>query len=110
MKPDIHTIERLLDQSLAKRMEDNNVQKGNPTQKTEKLASYYQHRIWQLKDRLSCKVFGPDSESMTDNFLHNHNINIQRHSKEYYVIMRMVLTNEIKFFSYLKERLSGFKN
>ena len=67
----------------------------------------YQHRIWQLKDRLSCEVYGPHTEGLVDTFLMRYGLSVPKHSKEYLWILRKVLQNEIRFYTLLMQRISG---
>ncbi|HMB32110.1 MAG TPA: hypothetical protein VKN82_09825 [Desulfohalobiaceae bacterium] len=76
---------------------------------TKKQAEKYQYRIWQLKDRLSYGFFGPDSESLADDFIDNFNILVEKGSNDYYQVLREVLNTEIQFYSFLLQQ-SGAKD
>lgn len=67
----------------------------------------YQHRIWQLKDRLSCQVYGPHTEGLVDEFMARYGLRISKSSKEYIWILRKVLQTEIRFYTLLMQRLSS---
>ena len=84
-------------------------QRSNPRapQDPEKEANRLQHRIYQLRDRLSHEIFGRDSESLADAFIARFDLPIEKRSPEYYQILRRVLRLEIEYHSALMERLSG---
>jgi len=67
----------------------------------------YQHRIWQLKDRLSCQVYGPHTQGLVDEFMHKFDIQADRSSKEYLWIVRMVLQTEIRYYTILMQGLNA---
>lgn len=67
----------------------------------------YQHRIWQLKDRLSCQVYGPHTKGLVDEFMHKFDIQADRSSKEYLWIVRMVLQTEIRYYTILMQALNA---
>jgi|UPI00048050E9 hypothetical protein len=67
----------------------------------------YQHRIWQLKDRLSCQVYGPHTESLVDGFISRFGISVSKPSQEYLWILRKVLQTEIRLYTILMHRLSS---
>ncbi len=75
----------------------------------KKQAERYQYRVWQLKDRLSYGFFGPDSESLADDFIQQFNILVEKGSSDYYQVLREVLNTEIQFYTFLIQ-LSGEKN
>jgi hypothetical protein len=66
----------------------------------------YQHRIWQLKDRLSCQVYGPHTEGMVDAFMARFGILAPKTSREYVWILRKVLQTEIRLYTILMQRMS----
>ena len=66
----------------------------------------YQHRIWQLKDRLSCQVYGPHTQGMVDEFMARFGISAPKSSREYIWILRKVLQTEIRLYTILMQRMS----
>ena len=67
----------------------------------------YQHRIWQLKDRLSCQVYGPHTEGLVDEFITKFGLGVAKSSKEYVWVLRKVLQTEIRFYAILMQRISA---
>lgn len=67
----------------------------------------YQHRIWQLKDRLSCQVYGPHTEGLVDDFMTKFGLEMDKSSKDYVWVLRKVLQTEIRFYSILMQRMSA---
>ena len=67
----------------------------------------YQHRIWQLKDRLSCQVYGPHTEGLVDDFMTKFGFEMDKSSKDYVWVLRKVLQTEIRFYSILMQRMSA---
>lgn len=117
-----HLVERL-DEDRQRRKEDcagpesHEECTGNPGVATSGLTNHlkrishamdvYQHRIWQLKDRLSCEVYGPSSQAMTDEILLKCNLKVDRNSQDYIRVLRKVLMTEIEYYSVLMEREKG---
>ena len=66
----------------------------------------YQHRIWQLKDRLSCQMYGPHTHGLVDEFMTKFGLQADRSSKEYVWILRKVLQTEIRFYTLLMQRIN----
>jgi hypothetical protein len=77
---------------------------GNNDETSKKQAERYQYKIWQLKDRLSYGFFGPDSESLADDFIQQFKISVEKGSVEYYEILREVLNTEIEYYSFLLQQ------
>ena len=67
----------------------------------------YQHRIWQLKDRLSCQVYGPHTEGLVDAFMTRFDLWAEKSSREYLWILRKVLQTEIRLYTILMQRLGA---
>ena len=67
----------------------------------------YQHRIWQLKDRLSCQVYGPHTEGLVDDFMTKFGFDVDKSSKGYVWVLRKVLQTEIRFYSILMQHMSA---
>ncbi len=79
----------------------------NHLKKISKQMDVYQHRIWQLKDRLSCEIYGPSSQAMTDELMDRCNLKVDRNSQDYIRVLRTVLMTEIEYYSVLMEREKG---
>jgi len=79
----------------------------NHLKKISHAMDVYQHRIWQLKDRLSCEVYGPSSQAMTDELLLKCNLKVNRNSQDYIRVLRKVLMTEIEYYNVLMEREKG---
>ncbi|MFW5970721.1 MAG: hypothetical protein ACOCQT_01345 [Desulfovermiculus sp.] len=85
-----------------------NAQSGRTVEEEVAMAlDRYQHRIWQLKDRLSCQVYGPHTEGLVDEFIVRYGLQVSKSSKEYLWILRKVLQTEIRFYTLLMQRLSS---
>ncbi len=131
MTMDFDAVQKCLDQNLIERLDEdrwrrkndganaNSPEHGeeNPAVATSGLTNHlkriskqmdiYQHRIWQLKDRLSCEIYGPSSQSMTDELLVKCNLDVDKNSKDYIRVLRKVLMTEIEYYSVLMEREKG---
>jgi hypothetical protein len=68
---------------------------------SEEWANCIRHNIYRIKDKLSYHIYGPRSEELVDEFLEQFNLEIKKHSFEYYAIMRDVLRMEMQFYSIL---------
>lgn len=64
----------------------------------------YQYAIWRMKDRLSYGFFGSSSEKLADDFLSRFGIEVDKHSEEYYSILRRVLQTEMDCYSILMQQ------
>ncbi|MEF8822509.1 MAG: hypothetical protein V5A14_05545 [Desulfohalobiaceae bacterium] len=64
----------------------------------------YQYAIWRMKDRLSYGFFGSSSEKLADDFLSRFGIEVEKHSEDYYSILKRVLQTEMDCYSILMQQ------
>ena len=64
----------------------------------------YQYAIWRMKDRLSYGFFGSSSEKLADDFLSRFGIAVEKHSEDYYSILKRVLQTEMDCYSVLMQQ------
>ena len=126
MVPDEQTLSRCLEQYLRARLEEipsSEPRASNPGsasgtnpgdrrretagEASRKRTERYQYAIWRMKDRLSYGFFGSSSERLADDFLARSGLEGEKHSEEYYRILRRVLQTEMDCYSILIQRENG---
>jgi len=121
MVPDEHTLSSYLEQYLQARLKEipaampgasnpgsgkNAGDDGNNNSKeaSRKRLERYQYAIWRMKDRLSYGFFGSSSEKLADDFLSRFDIEVKKHSEDYYSILKRVLQTEMDCYSILMQQ------